>query len=430
MLNKFAYIIISLSELFVTHRAITRLFGCSRKKGMFPYVLYAIYLLLSVTQILTFHFFHFTMIVSVVLTYFVCIGYESNFTSRILTIFLKVSTGIVCEGCVDLLIIIAFKINSAEIAPGKWYYPLTVVLTAVCKILIILLLEKIVLCFKRRTHLLYTSIIGMISVLLISILYMIVTFANTAYLPAALIIICLLLVTISLCVGLLHDQVRIQKERLRLGFLEKQNQEQVAHYTALYDRNYETHRLRHDLHNFLLSAQTLIELGDIEKLKEHIEKQREAIRPEKLTDTGNPLLDAVLSAKQHDSPQIDFQILLPQLHCEHIDAMDAAMLLAAALDNAVEGCADCPEPYIQIRVEQKGCIIHFDIQNPTQNKPRERLGRLVSTKSEPEKHGYGVLSMRRIAERYSGNLTWTVENGVFTLRVLMQDIPPVPSPQK
>jgi len=214
-----------------------------------------------------------------------------------------------------------------------------------------------------------------------------------------------------------------------LNFLEKQNQDQVAHYTALYDRNNETHRLRHDLHNFLISAEALIELGDIEKLKEHIEKQREAVRPQKLTDTGNPLLDAVLSAKQHDSPEIDFQILLPQLHCDQIDPMDTAMLLAAALDNAVEGCADSSEPYIHIRVEQKGSMILVEIQNPTHNHPKERLGRLVSTKPEPEKHGYGVLSMRRIAERYSGNLTWSAEHGVFILRVLMQDIPPVVLPQ-
>ncbi len=429
MLNQFAYVIISLSELFVTHRAITRLFDCPRKKGFTPYILYAVYLLLSVTQVLTLYFFHFTMIVSVVLTYFVCIGYESNFSSRILTALIKVSTGIVCEGCVDLIIVIVFNMNSAEIVPDKWYFPFTVILTAGCKVLIILILEKIVSYYKSRTHLLYTSIVGMIAVLLISILYMIVTFAATTYLPAALIIICLLLVTISLCVGLLRDQVRVQKERLRLDFLEKQNQDQVAHYTALYDRNNETHRLRHDLHNFLISAEALIELGDIEKLKEHIEKQREAVRPQKLTDTGNPLLDAVLSAKQHDSPEIDFQILLPQLHCDQIDPMDTAMLLAAALDNAVEGCADSSEPYIHIRVEQKGSIVLVEIQNPTHNHPKERLGRLVSTKPEPEKHGYGVLSMRRIAERYSGNLTWSAEHGVFILRVLMQDIPPVVLPQ-
>ncbi len=277
---------------------------------------------------------------------------------------------------------------------------------------------------------LYTSVLGVISICLIAILLLLVSFAETPYLIAAIPIIVLILIAIGLCIGIFCDQMRVQQERLRLDFLERQNQDQVAHYTALYDRNNETHRLRHDLHNFLLSAQTLIDLGEIEKLKEHIEKKREAIRPQKLTDTGNPLLDAVLSAKQHDSPEIDFQILLPQLNCKHIDPMDTAMLLAAALDNAVEGCTGCPEPYIQLRVEQKGYIVHFDIQNPTHNKPREQLGRLISTKPEPEKHGYGVLSMRRIAERYNGNLSWTVEDGVFTLRVLLQDIPPISSPKK
>lgn len=395
------------------------------KNGIFPYVLYSGYLFLSVTQILNIYQFHFTIFTSIIFTFCVCIGYESDFVSRLLTTIIKVSTGVACEGSVDLFLILAFQINQSEIEPGKWCYTISVLLTAVCKIVIILFLEKITDYFKEHTRYLYPCILGMLSVLMICILYMIRTFADTSYLPAALIIVILLFVAIALCVGLLHDNIKIQSERLRLDFLERQNQDQVAHYTALYNRNNETHRLRHDLHNFLISAQTLIELGNIEKLKEHIEKQREAIRPQKLTDTGNPLLDAVLSVKQYESPEIDFQIRLPRLHCDHIDPMDIAMLLASALDNAVEGCMNYPKPYIYIRIEQKGSIIILDIKNPTHNKPKARLGQLISTKSEPEKHGYGILSMRRIVEIYNGNLTWDIENGVFTLRILMQDIPPI-----
>lgn len=430
MVELLSYILIGISEIFVTHRILSHLFGCPRKSGIFPYVLYSGYLFISVTQILNIYLFHFTLFTSIILTFLICIGYESNFISRLLTSIIKVSTGIACEGSVDLFLILVFHINQSIIEPGEWIYTISVFLTAICKIVIILLFERIVNYFKGHTHFLYPCILGMLSVLLICILYMIRTFADTSYLPAAFIIVILLLVAIALCVGLLHDNIKIQNERLRLDFLERQNQDQVAHYTALYDRNNETHRLRHDLHNFLISAQTLIELGDIEKLKEHIEKQQESVRPQKLTDTGNPLLDAVLSVKQHESPETDFQVLLPQLHCDHIDPMDIAMLLAAALDNAVESCKEFPKPYIYIRVEQKGSIILLDIKNPTHNTPKERFGRLVSTKSEPEKHGYGVLSMRRIAERYNGNLAWDVENSVFTLRVLMQDIPPIPLSQK
>lgn len=421
------YIILSIVELFVTHRIMTCLFGCPRKNGIFPYVVYSGYLFLSVTQILNIYLFHFTIFTSIILTFCVCMGYESDFNTRLLATIIKVSIGVACEGSVDLFLMLAFNINQSGIKPGESYYTISVLLTAICKIAIILLLEKVTAYFKNHTRFLYSCILGMLSVLIVCILYMVRTFADSPYFPAAFIIVILLLVSIALCVGLLYDNVKIQNERLRLNFLERQNQEQVAHYTALYDRNNKTHQIRHDLHNFLIGAQTLIKQGDIERLEEYIEKQQETVRPQKLTDTGNPLLDAVLSAKQQESPEIAFQIRLPQLHCDYIDPMDTAMVLAAALDNAVEGCAGCPEQYISIHVLEKGSSLFLEIKNPTHTQPKERLGKLVSTKSEPEKHGYGILSMRRIAEHYNGNLTWDVENDVFTLRVLMQDIQPASS---
>lgn len=425
-----SYITIAAAELLVTDIIARKLFQCKCKGVPILCILYITYLLISVAHISFNYILNFNLLISVFLTMYVCTGYIANWRTRCLISLLSVSIGLASEGILWMFIRIGTNIHGMEISPQFNGFVMITFISAALEISLTLFTLKVIRYLRTHTSALYSSILGVISICLISILLLMVSFADTSYLIAAIPIIILILIAIALCIGIFCDQMRVQQERLRLGFLEKQNQEQVAHYTALYDRNYETHRLRHDLHNFLLSAQTLIELGDFETLKEHIEKQREAIRPEKLTDTGNPLLDAVLSAKQHNSPQIDFQILLPQLHCEHIDAMDTAMLLAAALDNAVEGCAGIPEPYIRVRIEQKGCMLFVDICNPTHNNPKEKMGRLISTKPEPEKHGYGVLSMRRIAERYNGNLSWSVVDGAFTLRVLMQDIPPIPLPKK
>ena len=425
-----SYIVIAIVELLVTDIISCKLFQCKRKNILLIFALYSAYLLLSVAHISFNYILNFNLVISTFLTLCVCVGYVTNWRTRCLITLISVSIGLASEGILWMFIRIGTNIHGMEISPHLDVFALSTFASAALELGLTVLLLKIIRFFRRNPSAVYSSVLGIISICLISILLLFVSFAETSYLIAAIPVVVLILIAIGLCIGIFCDQMRVQQERMRLDFLEKQNQDQVAHYTALYDRNNETHRLRHDLHNFLTSAQTLIELGDIEKLKEHIEKQRDAVRPQKLTDTGNPMLDAVLSAKQHDSPEIDFQILLPQLHCDHIDPMDIAMLLAAALDNAVESCKAFPEPYIYIRVEQKGCIILFDIKNPTHNIPKERLGRLISTKSEPEKHGYGVLSMRRIAERYNGNLTWVIENSVFTLRVLMQDIPPLPLSQK
>lgn len=348
-----SYIAIAIVELLVTDIIACKLFQCKRKGIQILFVLYSAYLLLSVAHISFNYILNFNLLVSIFLTMCVCTGYVANWRTRCLIALLSVSIGLASEGILWMFIRIGTNIHGMEISPEMNGFMMTTFASAALELGLTILILKVIHYLRTHTSVLYTSVLGVISICLIAILLLLVSFAETSYLIAAIPIIILILIAIALCIGIFCDQMRVQQERLRLDFLEKQNQDQVAHYTALYDRNNETHRLRHNLHNFIISAQALIELGDIEKLKEHLENQREAIRPEKLADTGNPLLDAVLSAKQHDSPEIDFQILLPQLNCEHIDPMDTAMLLAAALDNAVEGCTGCPEPYIQLRVERK-----------------------------------------------------------------------------
>lgn len=423
-MNMISYIVIALAELIVIDMTANRIFQCVRKTYLYRFGLYGIYLVLATIQPLFFYNANLNTVIALFISFFVSYSYTTNLLTHVLISLTAVAIGIGSEGSMWILIRAFTDLSGIDISPRLWYFPATTIAAAVIQVVLTFLISYIIEYCRVNIKTLYMVLVALTSILLITTPIILVNFVDSPYLSLSLAVLGLVLIAMALCVGLFRDQIRVQQERLRLDFLEKQNQNQIEHYTALYDRNIETHRLRHDLHNFLINAQALIDQGDIEKLKEHIEKQREAVHPQKLTDTGNPLLDAVLSVKQQQSPEIAFRILLPQLHCDYIDPMDTAMLLAAALDNAVEGCAGCPESYISIRVEQRDSTILLEIKNPTHNQPKERLGRLVSTKSESEKHGYGVLSMCRIAERYNGNLTWDVEHSIFTLRVLMQDLPP------
>jgi signal transduction histidine kinase len=42
-----------------------------------------------------------------------------------------------------------------------------------------------------------------------------------------------------------------------------------------------------------------------------------------------------------------------------------------------------------------------------------------TTKDDPASHGYGLTTMRQVAERLGGSLTVRVEDGWFTVRVLL-----------
>ena len=108
-------------------------------------------------------------------------------------------------------------------------------------------------------------------------------------------------------------------------------------------------------------------------------------------DTGNPLLDAVVTAKHTDAPQISFDVSIPPLTNQiGIDAMDIAMLLATALDNAIEGCEGCQDPFIRVKIVQQGRTLSILVQNPTNHPIREKKNRLITQKADSAQHGYGI----------------------------------------
>lgn len=252
---------------------------------------------------------------------------------------------------------------------------------------------------------------------------MFVTFADTQYMPAAIIAILLVLFCAALCGGLLRNQLRVQQERLRLEFLEQQSTDQIEHYTALYQHSRDIHKLRHDMKNFVLSADSLLQQEQYDALHKHFASFLDSVQSPVLTDTGNPLLDAVLSAKRADAPDIPFHLQIPALSYAQIDPMDVAMLLATALDNAVAGCKGEQSPYLLVKMTQKAQALSLCVENPTHQPIRTKKNRLISQKANPEQHGYGMQGMERIAQKYHGSLDWKCENGVFELRVLVQDLP-------
>ena len=175
--------------------------------------------------------------------------------------------------------------------------------------------------------------------------------------------------------------------------------------------------------NFILSADSLLQQEQYDALHKHFASFLNAVQPPTLTDTGNPLLDAVLSAKRADAPDIPFHLQIPALSYKHIDPMDVAMLLATALDNAIAGCKGELSPYILVKITQQAQMLSLYVENPTHQPIITKKNHLISQKANPERHGYGMQGMKRITQKYHGSLDWKCENGVFELRALVQDLP-------
>lgn len=60
------------------------------------------------------------------------------------------------------------------------------------------------------------------------------------------------------------------------------------------------------------------------------------------------------------------------------------------------------------------------IKNPYEHEiKKDRDERIISTKHEKHRHGYGLKSIMRIAEEYQGEVIIDTENGIFSLTVIL-----------
>lgn len=140
--------------------------------------------------------------------------------------------------------------------------------------------------------------------------------------------------------------------------------------------------------------------------------------------TGNKALDIVLTQKASLCEDAGVQLVcsadgscLSGMTHYHIYS-----LLGNAIDNAIECLAkvdDAAKKVISLTLSRRGDMAVICIENYTPGPPVLRDGVLVTTKQDASGHGYGVKSIKNIAELYGGTADYFVEDGIFYLLVTL-----------
>ena len=96
---------------------------------------------------------------------------------------------------------------------------------------------------------------------------------------------------------------------------------------------------------------------------------------------------------------------------------DLCIILTNLLENAVEACRNMAperERSISLRISANEEHIMIDCENSTDKEVKILPdGSVPSSKSDPDNHGYGVSSVRRIIEKYCGEFELSCKDGRF-----------------
>lgn len=197
----------------------------------------------------------------------------------------------------------------------------------------------------------------------------------------------------------------------------------TTHYAEVENMYNQTRGWRHDYRNHIQVLKNYAELGDMEAVKSYLNELAEDLETVDMAlKTGNRMADVILNSKISLARSKEIQVRA-DAHVPvtlSIADIDLCIILGNLFDNAIEACQDLPgqERMIRVYMDMKTTQLNISFTNtPAQKKQRNENGRFATTKGKG--HGYGLVRIDTIIERYQGYIRRGSEDGAFTTEILL-----------
>ncbi|SET70171.1 GHKL domain-containing protein [Natronincola peptidivorans] len=178
------------------------------------------------------------------------------------------------------------------------------------------------------------------------------------------------------------------------------------------------HDLRHHL-NLLNGYLAENKFAEIKKYITEIETNLEDTVTIKFCEntTVNLILSSYINKANHEKIMVEPQVYIPQ-GCK-VSEMDLCIIMANALENAINASRNIKEindRRISISCKYKNDKLFIQVTNNFSGEVKFAEDIPISAE---ENHGFGTKSIVAIVQKYSGLYSFSVEDGVFKMRVII-----------
>ncbi len=167
---------------------------------------------------------------------------------------------------------------------------------------------------------------------------------------------------------------------------------------------------RHDFNHHLGCIYGLMKLDNYDEMGSYIENLTEQISEfNEIVSTKNPILTSLLNIKmaKAKNDNIPVKLSLNIIDDIKIESVDLSSIIGNLLDNSIEACNKLSqnERYIDIEILTKTENLIIKITNGIRGKELD-IGKdgynKYTSKEDKENHGYGLLNIKKIVEKYNG----------------------------
>jgi two-component system, LytTR family, sensor histidine kinase AgrC len=181
---------------------------------------------------------------------------------------------------------------------------------------------------------------------------------------------------------------------------------------------------RHDYHNHIQAMKAHLALNQTAELDDYLGKlDTDLTAVDTVIKTGNVMVDAILNSKLSlaNSKKISINVKAIVPKELKISEIDLCVIIGNLIDNAMEACLKQDNPdnrwiriYIGILKEQ----LYISVSNSVGGEVVKQGRSYLSTKDSAT-HGFGLVRVDRIADKYNGYVNRQNEESVFATEVML-----------
>ena len=183
--------------------------------------------------------------------------------------------------------------------------------------------------------------------------------------------------------------------------------------------------LIHDIKRHLLSIKDLADENDCDGIEHYIDNLYSEYEVKNIKKYSNhKLVNAIINryVKVFADSGITFNCDIRNIDFSFIDDNDLTSLLDNLLENALEASRDSEEKKVDLLIAPTNVnYISISLNNTCSVAPNIKNGKLITTKKKSAPHGYGIKSIKRIADKYDGDVSFDYdkEKQLFSIRIVL-----------
>lgn len=217
-----------------------------------------------------------------------------------------------------------------------------------------------------------------------------------------------LLFAVNIIAFYLYDSLAenyIKKSKLAL--LQKENELYSRQCEIMQSSTEDLQAFRHDMSNQLIILNHLLEEGKDEEARRQLDQLSHFIKGKVIYSTsGNTIIDGLVNYKLQsvasENIKVETEIVVPEQL--NIDIADFVTLLGNLLDNALEALkkVDREQRILTIKIVFSQERLIGRITNTYCGEIHQKDDKILTSKKEKQKHGYGLSNVEKIIKKYNG----------------------------